>query len=170
MERIDRATFYEICPVVDEFPTSEVCPICHDEISKEQVIRRPPKCRHLFHSKCLEEWITAYKPICPMCQTVIEAPKQLIITHEKFVRPNGYVYGGVTNWAPRRQITGSERIAMTTIPWHKGVIYAKLITVKQCEHHKSDIVRLECFKEDGDVHIHERCYNCFPSWKQHYMF
>lgn len=170
MDLVQDEAFDDTCPVVNEYCKDEICIICHQELSSEDAVRKPPECNHLFHSECLREWITRHRAICPLCQVKIIPQKRLLLTHEAFKLPNGYVYGGVTHCTPRRVITGSERIAMTTVPWHKGVTRANLITVRKCEKHDSDIIRLECFKEDGTVHTHERCYLCFPSWKQHYMF
>ncbi|KAI5131184.1 hypothetical protein NEPAR06_1258 [Nematocida parisii] len=43
------------------------CPICLQNIEKEETIRKLI-CHHTFHSECVSEWLTSYSNECPMCR------------------------------------------------------------------------------------------------------
>lgn len=45
-----------------------VCTVCLDEFNSSSEVRKLP-CKHLFHAKCIEEWLAAQGlPNCPMCK------------------------------------------------------------------------------------------------------
>lgn len=45
---------------------NEVCSICCDEVLPKTLIRRMPECKHMFHQRCIDNWLKM-KPICPNC-------------------------------------------------------------------------------------------------------
>ena len=69
--RLNRKNFNEIITVInleeheDISEEDRVCTICFEEYSKEKVYRITP-CKHIFHHKCIYEWIiTNRKKRCP---------------------------------------------------------------------------------------------------------
>lgn len=46
------------------------CPICQEEMKTNQHVFKT-KCGHVFHQKCLKEWLVekCERPTCPMCKT-----------------------------------------------------------------------------------------------------
>ena len=51
-------------PYIEE--PSLVCSICCDDIAAKSSVRRMPECRHMFHQKCIDNWLKM-KPTCPNC-------------------------------------------------------------------------------------------------------
>lgn len=49
-----------------EVPSSDVCSVCQDSITKESIWRTLP-CGHFFHAGCLDEWLLR-QHVCPMCR------------------------------------------------------------------------------------------------------
>jgi hypothetical protein len=47
---------------------SIVCPICLNDKEKELV---QTKCKHLFHYKCIEKWISEKNKSCPCCRRTL---------------------------------------------------------------------------------------------------
>lgn len=44
-----------------------MCPICLNEFDKGDLVRDLPKCKHPFHSKCIDQWLMNCGT-CPLCQ------------------------------------------------------------------------------------------------------
>ena len=53
-------------PYLAEMASAEVCSICCDDIKSKNYVRRMPECRHMFHQKCIDNWLKM-KPTCPNC-------------------------------------------------------------------------------------------------------
>lgn len=47
--------------------SSTVCCVCLEDYQDAELVRVTP-CSHIFHSKCLEGWLTNYQSRCPLCQ------------------------------------------------------------------------------------------------------
>ena len=47
--------------------TDVVCTICMEEIKKNSVCKKIPKCHHEFHKKCIDKWLVESKT-CPNCR------------------------------------------------------------------------------------------------------
>lgn len=47
--------------------TGETCTICYEELEATQRVVRLPVCLHVFHYKCIREWL-AIKAVCPCCK------------------------------------------------------------------------------------------------------
>lgn len=47
--------------------TDVVCTICMEEIKKNSVCKKIPKCGHEFHKKCIDTWFVESKT-CPNCR------------------------------------------------------------------------------------------------------
>jgi len=74
-----------------EGPSGEICTICRERYDEEEIridkkrklVRvRPLKidCNHLFHKRCLLEWVwrqPAAIPSCPICRSAITIPRNL---------------------------------------------------------------------------------------------
>ncbi|XP_051121529.1 RING-H2 finger protein ATL74-like [Andrographis paniculata] len=48
------------------------CPICLAEFVDGEKIRVLPECRHCFHARCVDVWLTAHAS-CPTCRRVLVA-------------------------------------------------------------------------------------------------
>lgn len=46
------------------------CSICLDEFSEGQVCRMLPKCKHIFHRFCIDQWLPN-QPHCPLCRSPV---------------------------------------------------------------------------------------------------
>lgn len=51
-------------------PGMETCAICLEEPRAGDRLRRLP-CRHCFHAKCIDRWLTQERNACPICQQPI---------------------------------------------------------------------------------------------------
>jgi hypothetical protein len=45
----------------------DVCPICCEEFQEGNYVKALPVCKHIFHEKCVKEWLMM-NPLCPMCR------------------------------------------------------------------------------------------------------
>lgn len=59
--------------IPDKTNAQDPCSICFEEFSEGQVVRQINFCKHLFHPKCIEEWIKRKCPDsgianCPLCK------------------------------------------------------------------------------------------------------
>ncbi|KAG0752858.1 hypothetical protein G6F57_015463 [Rhizopus arrhizus] len=43
------------------------CPICLEDYLNDEQLRILP-CKHEFHAKCVDAWLTEYKKFCPVCK------------------------------------------------------------------------------------------------------
>ena len=50
------------------YPT---CSICLEDIKFDDNSSFLCNCKHVFHKKCINRWITEYKNMCPNCRTKI---------------------------------------------------------------------------------------------------
>ena len=50
-----------------EEETDEVCVICHQPITRNQMIRKLNSCSHQFHIHCIDEWLSSNRT-CPTCR------------------------------------------------------------------------------------------------------
>ncbi|XP_054819917.1 NEP1-interacting protein 2-like isoform X2 [Prosopis cineraria] len=46
------------------------CSICFQEFEDEDVVRKLPKCDHIFHFHCVDKWLIQ-QGSCPMCRTFV---------------------------------------------------------------------------------------------------
>lgn len=46
---------------------SETCTICYEELEATEQVARLPLCLHVFHYKCIREWLVI-KAVCPCCK------------------------------------------------------------------------------------------------------
>ena len=52
------------------------CPICYESLTCKTTTTC---CGHMFHSKCLDEWISRKScATCPMCRTSLEVPRAYV--------------------------------------------------------------------------------------------
>ena len=47
--------------------TPEACAICVEEFKSNDQLRVLP-CKHFFHIKCIDEWLTNHSDMCPLCK------------------------------------------------------------------------------------------------------
>jgi Ring finger domain len=45
------------------------CPICMGAVEVGQKIRQLP-CKHIYHTGCVDKWITSYVNECPLCRSI----------------------------------------------------------------------------------------------------
>jgi hypothetical protein len=51
----------------------DVCSICLDEICDGDLLTLLPKCMHIFHTKCIREWLLDQKSsYCPLCKSIVK--------------------------------------------------------------------------------------------------
>lgn len=62
LDRMQEITFGEI--QTDE----KDCPICMEEFSKDSKLRKIA-CPHLFHTNCLDKWLSENSNTCPICRS-----------------------------------------------------------------------------------------------------
>ncbi|GJR36041.1 RING-H2 finger protein ATL74 [Tanacetum coccineum] len=46
------------------------CPICLGDFIEGEKMRILPKCKHLFHVKCIDKWLLSH-PSCPICRQLL---------------------------------------------------------------------------------------------------
>ena len=47
-------------------PTDETCSICLEKVGEGESVRRL-RCKHLFHTQCIDAWLTESSDACPDC-------------------------------------------------------------------------------------------------------
>ena len=52
----------------------ENCSICMEDLCKKAVTLT--KCKHVFHTKCLNHWTTNFNTNCPLCRFIESLVKQ----------------------------------------------------------------------------------------------
>ncbi|KAM5561323.1 E3 ubiquitin-protein ligase ATL31-like [Rosa sericea] len=71
--------------VIDTFPTLEYkvvkglkigkgaleCAVCLNEFEDDETLRLIPKCDHVFHPECIDEWLASHTT-CPVCRANLE--------------------------------------------------------------------------------------------------
>ncbi|GFP92637.1 probable E3 ubiquitin-protein ligase xerico [Phtheirospermum japonicum] len=56
---------YKSIPTLDR--PAQDCSICLNEFNRNARVNRL-SCGHVFHKSCLEEWLSYWKPTCPLCR------------------------------------------------------------------------------------------------------
>lgn len=46
-----------------------VCAVCLGDIKEEEKVYELPQCNHIFHSACLDRWVSHNHYTCPLCRT-----------------------------------------------------------------------------------------------------
>ncbi|KAK6919650.1 Zinc finger, RING-type [Dillenia turbinata] len=50
----------------------EMCSVCLVDFALEeedQLVSQLPKCKHVFHSKCITNWVHRNQTTCPLCRS-----------------------------------------------------------------------------------------------------
>ncbi|KAJ6736841.1 hypothetical protein OIU85_018959 [Salix viminalis] len=47
------------------------CAICLDDYAHGELIRVLPRCKHMFHKDCIDNWLSSRNPSCPICRDQI---------------------------------------------------------------------------------------------------
>ena len=66
---------YEI-PFLPRVATTESCSICLEPFKEQVDIVRILSCRHIFHTACIDSWLTAHS-LCPLCRHQVRIPISL---------------------------------------------------------------------------------------------
>lgn len=73
-EAIKFVTFKKGDPIIDEFEAKE-CVVCMEPFVEGERLRKLSTCRHMFHDKCLMQWLAGDQQIqsqkCPQCNEPI---------------------------------------------------------------------------------------------------
>lgn len=48
------------------------CSVCLSGFSEGEDVRKLPKCKHLFHSECIDMWLYSHSN-CPLCRAEVAA-------------------------------------------------------------------------------------------------
>lgn len=48
------------------------CPICYDNIKRDESQCQLIGCKHYFHKDCIKKWLSMKKDTCPSCRRVID--------------------------------------------------------------------------------------------------
>ena len=43
------------------------CSICIEQVNDKEIVKRLPKCGHLYHADCIDSWINTHSE-CPVCR------------------------------------------------------------------------------------------------------
>ncbi|CAA2966190.1 RING-H2 finger ATL57-like [Olea europaea subsp. europaea] len=46
----------------------EDCPICLSEFEETEIVKLIPYCRHVFHPRCVDTWLSSHVT-CPVCRS-----------------------------------------------------------------------------------------------------
>ena len=60
--------------VILENNLDKCCSVCMDELVKDNEVIILP-CEHIFHTNCIEEWLSKYNYNCPVCKKEVGKPK-----------------------------------------------------------------------------------------------
>ena len=66
-EQIDRLESTHVTDDLSKSLSEECCSICLDSFGEGLTIRKLASCHHVFHQKCIDEWL-ARKGECPNCK------------------------------------------------------------------------------------------------------
>ncbi|XBI39201.1 E3 ubiquitin-protein ligase RING1-like [Triticum dicoccoides] len=48
------------------------CAVCLAEVRPKEVVKQLPACTHLFHDRCIDEWLWSHRT-CPVCRSPVDA-------------------------------------------------------------------------------------------------
>ncbi|KAF7112041.1 hypothetical protein CFC21_111979 [Triticum aestivum] len=51
---------------------SHECAVCLAEVRPKEVVKQLPACTHLFHDRCIDEWLWSHRT-CPVCRSPVVA-------------------------------------------------------------------------------------------------
>ncbi|KAJ4963546.1 hypothetical protein NE237_023485 [Protea cynaroides] len=76
----------------DQFDGTGVpeCSICLSNLEEEEMIRLLPNCSHLFHTQCIDMWLSS-QLTCPICRTAVAPPATPVPEQEPEVQTHGTV-------------------------------------------------------------------------------
>jgi hypothetical protein len=60
--------------VILENNLDKCCSVCMDDLVKDNEVIILP-CNHIFHTNCIEEWLSKYNYNCPVCKKEVGKPK-----------------------------------------------------------------------------------------------
>jgi len=60
--------------VILENNLDKCCSVCMDDLVKDNEVIILP-CEHIFHTNCIEEWLSKYNYNCPVCKKEVGKPK-----------------------------------------------------------------------------------------------
>ena len=46
---------------------ASICSICLEDFARGQRVRELPKCRHVYHARCVDRWLCMHND-CPLCR------------------------------------------------------------------------------------------------------
>ena len=58
----------------EQFGEQDSCSICIGDFDVDTRVKQVPRCQHIFHEDCLDEWIhksRASNIVCPVCRSDI---------------------------------------------------------------------------------------------------
>ena len=53
------------------------CTICLGEFKEKDQVRVMPECGHIFHARCIDEWLSGHKGICPIDKKTVDFSKRI---------------------------------------------------------------------------------------------
>ena len=71
----DRALLLREIPVCvyphSGLSTGNGCAICLEAFEREEEVRILPRCDHLYHKECIDEWLLERSVFCPVCRAQV---------------------------------------------------------------------------------------------------
>eukprot|EP01084_Bolivina_argentea_P181812 313951_1 len=55
----------------NEINSNDKCSICLDNLSNNKKCKKLPQCKHILHSKCIDQWL-GIRGDCPVCRGVVD--------------------------------------------------------------------------------------------------
>lgn len=62
------------------------CSVCLSSLEENEVARRLPNCKHIFHAECIDKWFESH-PNCPICRTEAEPRRGLLAEPREGLAP-----------------------------------------------------------------------------------
>ncbi|GAB4855106.1 hypothetical protein Ancab_023689 [Ancistrocladus abbreviatus] len=87
----------------------DMCVVCRSTLEQEGITRRLPNCIHIFHDKCIGEWLDYGNSTCPICRAQV-TPHHLNSANAELLDDVGFLLslaGSLVDFVSRWMWAGS---------------------------------------------------------------